>query len=168
MDIHNIPVEFVDQIGAIQNISFPRQGHTSLVIKIETRDHQFIIKKTEHALFNEWLTEEHKALQYLSTTGLPVPKAYAFHIQDKTRWLLMDYIDGISLKHFLGSKPNLWVREKVISHYGLCLKQIHESQCPVVLRKNDQPWLDTMLIKASHNLANYHVDGTEEFYTTEK
>jgi aminoglycoside 3'-phosphotransferase-2 len=162
MDIHDIPIEFVDQIGAIQNISFPRQGHTSLVVKIETHDHQFIIKKTEHGLFNEWLSEEYKALQYISTTGLPVPKAYAFHIQDKSRWLLMDYIDGVSLRHFLSGNPNPRDREKVISHYGLCLKQIHESQCPIGLRKNDQSWLDTMLMKASHNLANYNVDGTEE------
>ncbi|MBW5447688.1 phosphotransferase [Cohnella sp. CFH 77786] len=162
MDVQDIPVEIVDQIGAIQNLSFPRQGYTSLVAKIQTRDHQFIIKKTEHALFNEWLSEEYLALQYLSTTGLPVPKPYAFHIQDRSRWLLMDYIDGISLRHYLGSKPDLRDREKVISHYGLCLKKIHESQCPVELRKNDQSWLDTMLMKASRNLTNYHVEGTEE------
>jgi Predicted aminoglycoside phosphotransferase len=162
MDIYDIPVELVDQMGAIQNITYPRQGYTSLVVKIETRDHQFINKKTEHDLFNEWLLEEYKALKYLSITGLPVPRVYAFHIQDKSRWLLMDYIDGVSLRHFLESKPNPRDREKVISQYGLCLKQIHESQCPVELRENDQSWLDTMLMKASHNLANYNVEGTEE------
>jgi aminoglycoside phosphotransferase len=160
MDIHDIPVELVDRIGTIQKISFPQQGHTSLVVKIETRDHQFIIKKTEHGLFNEWLWEEYRALQFLSATGLPVPMVYSFHIQGNTRWLLMDYIDGMSLRHFLLGKPNRTDRQQVIAHYGLCLKQIHEMQCPDDLRNNN--WLDTMLMKAQHNLANYAVEGTEE------
>jgi aminoglycoside phosphotransferase len=162
MEIYDIPDTFIEQIGEIQNISFPRQGHTSIVVKVETHTHQFIIKKTEHGLFNEWLSEEYKALLYLSTSGLPVPKAYAFHVQDKSRWLLMDYIDGISLRHFLSDNPNHRDREKIISQYGLCLKQVHESQCPIGLRNNDQSWIDTMFMNASHNLDNYDVEGTEE------
>lgn len=81
MNIEDIPAQLVDLIGEIRSISYPKQGHTSLVVKIETRDHQFVIKKTEHDLFNEWLSDEYAALQYLSTTSLLVPSTYAFHAE---------------------------------------------------------------------------------------
>ncbi|GAK42322.1 phosphotransferase [Paenibacillus urinalis] len=162
MNIEDIPAQLVDLIGEIRSISYPKQGHTSLVVKIETRDHQFVIKKTEHDLFNEWLSDEYAALQYLSTTGLLVPSTYAFHVEGDSRWLLMDYIDGISLRHFLSDQPNHRDREEVVSQYGACLRRIHECPCPGPLHKNDPPWIDSMLMKARYNLANYNIDGTEE------
>lgn len=162
LNIKDLPDVLINQLGTIKNISFPQQGHTSLVIKVETREHQFIIKKTEHHLFNEWLYEEYKSLQYLTVTNILVPKVYAFHIQDNSRWLLMDYIDGISLRHFLYNNPNSKEREKVIASYGSCLKQIHESQCPKELCENKESWIDVMLMKAEYNLANHNVEGTEE------
>lgn len=162
MNVKDIPVELIDQIGKIRNISYPRQGHTSLVVKIDTSDHQFIIKKTHHNLYNEWLSDEYAALQFLSTTGLPVPHTYAFHTDSKSSWLLMDYIQGISLRHYLSDQPNLRDREEVVSQYGACLLQIHECPCPVELLKDESPWIDSMLMKARYNLDNYSVDGTED------
>lgn len=163
MNVTDIPIYLLDQIGSIHKISLPQQGHTSLVIKIETREHQFIIKKTEHELYNEWLLEEYNALQSISSAGIPVPKVHAFHKQGKSRWLLMDYIEGISLRHFLAGKPDPKDRERVIAEYGLSLKQIHETKCPANLhRQSDISWLDSMFTQAGHNLKNYGVAGTEE------
>lgn len=162
MKIADIPEVFLSQLGVIKSISFPQQGHTSLVVKIETSEQQFIIKKTNHPLFNQWLYEEYKSLQYLASTKILVPKVYLFHMQEKSRWLLMDYIDGVSLRKFLSGSPNSKDRERIISHYGLCLKEIHESECPNELRNKCDSWIHSMLDKASHNLANYKVNGTEE------
>jgi aminoglycoside 3'-phosphotransferase-2 len=68
----------------------------------------------------------------------------------------MDYIDGISLRHFLGSTPNLKDREKIISHYGLCLKQVHESQSPAELHRDDQSWLE--MIKNTLIHGDFHTN----------
>jgi aminoglycoside phosphotransferase (APT) family kinase protein len=162
MDFRAIPAELIDRIGKVKNISYPRQGHTSVVVKVETSDQSFIIKKTEHDLYNEWLSEEYAALQFLAATGLPVPRAYAFHVQNNSRWLLMDYLDGISVRHYLECNPSQRDREKVIASYGECLKHIHSCKCPAELPKEDHAWLDTMLMQARHNLEHYDVDGTEE------
>jgi aminoglycoside phosphotransferase (APT) family kinase protein len=162
MDMRDIPIELIDQIGTVKNISYPRQGHTSVVVRVDTSDRSYIIKKTEHDLYNRWLAEEYAALQHLAATGLPIPRAYAFHVQDESRWLLMDYLDGISVRHYLESNPSQRDREKVISSYGECLKHIHRCKCPVELRKEDQAWLDMMLIKARYNIEHHDVDGTEE------
>ncbi len=161
MDIRDIPVEWIERIGAVKQISYPRQGHTSVVVRVVTRDRSFIIKKTEHALYNDWLSDEYAALRFLAATGLPVPSAYAFQVQDKSRWLLMDDLNGISVRHYLESSPSPRDREKAIASYGECLKQIHSCKCPVELRREDQAWLDKMLMQARHNLEHHDVDGTE-------
>ncbi|SFM47027.1 Aminoglycoside phosphotransferase [Paenibacillus sp. 1_12] len=162
MNIHDIPVEISDQIGEIHNINFPRQGHTSIVAIVATSNKRFVIKKTENDLYNEWLSEEYKALQYLSQTELLVPKVYSYHVEKKSRWLLMDYMNGISLREYLSREPSLNEKQKAISNFGLCLRKIHECPCPIGLIKNDKPWLDTMLLKAENNLTQYEVDGSEE------
>uniref|UniRef100_UPI00403F1E8C phosphotransferase n=1 Tax=Paenibacillus sp. Y5S-9 TaxID=3122489 RepID=UPI00403F1E8C len=100
MNIQDLPIEIKEHIGEVQKITFPKQGHTSTVAILDTFDQKYVIKKTENDLYNEWLLDEYKVLQYLYHTGLPVPKAYLFHIEDTSRWLLMDYIDGISLREF--------------------------------------------------------------------
>ncbi len=161
MNIQDLPAEIIDQIGNVQKISFPRQGHTSIVAVLETADKKYIIKKTENDLYNQWLSEEYKVLQYLYHTGLPVPKAYSYHADNNSRWLLMDYIDGISLREFLSRDPDPKDKEKVITNFGLCLKDIHECPCPFEL-KSDNTWLDTILLKAEYNLTHYPVDGSEQ------
>lgn len=165
MNIQDIPVEIIAQIGEVKNITFPRQGHTSIVAILDTIDHKYIIKKTENDLYNEWLSEEYKVLQYLFRTGLPVPKVYLYHIEHKSRWLLMDYIDGISLREFLSKEPNLKDKEKAIYNFGRCLKKIHECSCPIELLQNDESWLDSILNKAEYNLTHFAVDGSEELLT---
>ena len=162
MKIQYLPTEIIEQIGEVQKITFPRQGHTSMVAILDTPYKKYIIKKTDNDLYNEWLSEEYNALQLLYRTGLPVPKAYSYHIENKSRWLLMDYIDGISLREYLSREPCLKDKEKAISNFGICLKKIHECPCPVELLKNDNTWLDTMLIKAEYNLSHYTVDGSKE------
>lgn len=162
MKIQDIPIEIIDQIGEVRRITFPRQGHTSIVAILDTLDQKYIVKKTENDLYNEWLSKEYNVLQYLCDTGLPVPKAYSFCAENQSRWLLMDYMDGISLREFLSREPDLKEKEKAIFNFGRCLKKLHESACPIELLKKDHSWLDSMLIQAEYNLTHFAVDGSEE------
>ncbi|MHA7584395.1 phosphotransferase [Paenibacillus vandeheii] len=111
MNIQDVPIEIIEKIGIVKKITFPKQCHTSIVAILDTLEKKYIIKKTENDLYNEWLLEEYKVLQYLYHTGLPVPRAYSYHVEDQSRWLLMDYIDGISLREFLSKEPNLKDKE---------------------------------------------------------
>lgn len=160
MNIQDLPIEIKEHIGKVQKITFPKQGHTSTVAILDTFDRKYIIKKTENDLYNEWLSDEYKVLQYLHHSGLPVPKVYSFHTEDTSRWLLMDHINGISLREFLAKMPDLQSKEKAIFNFGLCLKKIHECSCPIELLNNDSPWLDTTLNKAEYNLTHFAVDGS--------
>lgn len=162
MNIHELPKQIVDLVGEVENITFPRQGHTSTVAVLDSRNRKYVVKKTESVLYNEWLSREYKALQILKQTGLPVPNVHSFYCEKNTRWLLMEYIRGISLREFLAKEPSSKDKEKAIASFGLCLKQIHECPCPPELIKHDKPWLDTMLQQAEHNLNRYDVDGTAE------
>lgn len=163
MNIQDIPTEIIQQVGEIRDITFPtKQGHTSIVAILHTLDKKYIVKKTESPLYNEWLSEEYEALQHLRLLGLPIPKAYSIHRQSQTKWLLMDHIEGITLREYLAKEPDPKDKERAIGNFARCLKQIHESSCPEALVKNDTDWLDNMLLKADYNLANYTVDGTDE------
>lgn len=158
MNISDLPTEILSQIGEIQNITFPRQGHTSIVAILHTINKKYVIKRTENELYNEWLANEYRALQYLSLTELQVPKVYAYHVESDIRWILMEYIHGMSLREFLSKEPNPKDKEKAISNFGLCLKRIHSCPCPKELINSVKQWLDTMLYKAEFNLNHYEVD----------
>jgi aminoglycoside phosphotransferase len=166
MQIEDIPSEILGQIGNVRHVILPRQGHTSTVAVLDTFDRKYVIKKTEHELYNEWLSDEYRALQVLEGTGLPVPKTHSFYADQQSRWLLMDHLEGISLRQYLASDPDRMNRERAIASFGHSLKQLHEYPCPKEWRQSDQDWLDSMLIKAANNLAHYSVDGTEELLSS--
>ncbi|WP_339830775.1 phosphotransferase [Paenibacillus sp. FSL R7-0272] len=162
MQLADIPSKILGQIGTVQRITFPRQGHTSTVAVLETADQRYVIKKTEHELYNEWLSDEYIAMQLLHGKGLPIPKTHSFYAEHQSRWLLMDYVDGISLRQFLAGYPPEKDKEKAIVSFGRCLKQLHECPCPIEWQQVEHAWLDHILTKAEYNLAHYSVDGTEE------
>ncbi|MDT0123233.1 phosphotransferase [Paenibacillus sp. RRE4] len=165
MQLADIPSEILGQIGTVQRITFPRQGHTSTVAVLETVGQRYVIKKTEHELYNEWLSDEYIAMQLLQGTGIPIPKTHLFYIENHSRWLLMDYVEGISLRQFLASHPAQEHKEKAITSFGRSLRKLHECPCPMEWQRAESTWLDTMLAKAEYNLAHYTVDGTEELLT---
>jgi aminoglycoside phosphotransferase (APT) family kinase protein len=165
LQIADIPSEILEQIGSVKQITFPRQGHTSTVAILDTADQRYVIKKTEHELFNAWLSDEYAALQLLQGTGLPIPKTHSFYIENHSRWLLMDYVDGISLRQFLASHPPQKDKEKAIVSFGRCLIQLHECPCPIEWQQVKPAWLDHILTKAEYNLAHYSVDGNEDLLT---
>lgn len=158
----DLPAELTEQVGTINKIVFPRQGHTSVVAILDTPERKYAVKKTVDKLYNTWLAEEHYALKLLSSTDLLVPQVYAYHVGDGVGWLLMDYMDGVSLRTFLAQGPSPERKEQVLANYGSCLRSIHETPCPAALKKDGQPWLDTMLAKAEYNLKHHGVDGTSE------
>ncbi len=162
MTIHDLPEGIVEHTGEITSLSFPRQGQTSVVAILETAGQKYVVKKTENELYNRWLAAEYDALVILSQTGLPVPKVYGYHAERNTRWLLMDYIDGVSLRAFLSGRQTTKARERAIANFGLALRNIHDCPCPLELAGNSQSWLDAMLLKAEYNLTHNKVDGSAE------
>ncbi|MDP9697467.1 aminoglycoside phosphotransferase [Paenibacillus intestini] len=165
MQLADIPSKILRQTGTVQRITFPRQGHTSTVAVLETADQRYVIKKTEHELYNEWLSDEYIAMQLLHGKGLPIPKTHSFYAEHQSRWLLMDYIEGISLRQFLASHPAKEDKEKAITSFGLSLRKLHECACPMEWQHAESTWLDAMLSKAEYNLAHYSIDGNEHLLT---
>lgn len=45
MQLADIPSEILGQIGTVQQVMLPRQGHTSTVAVLETADQRYVIKK---------------------------------------------------------------------------------------------------------------------------
>lgn len=165
MQLADIPQEIMARVGYIKQIILPRQGHTSTVAILDTAEQRYVIKKTEHELYNNWLSDEYKALQILQETGLPVPKTHSFYEEHQSRWLLMDYVDGVTLREFLASQPGRLKKEQAISSFGRCLKQLHEYPCPIEWQHAEYTWLDRILTKAQHNLVHYNVEGNKELLT---
>ena len=137
------------------------QGHTSVVARITTDLGEFILKKTNHLLYNEWIRREQSKLVQLANTALPIPRCIHYVEKGSECWLLMSYMDGIRLREYLANEHDKRKREKVIHSYGEVLKQIHNTPCPDSL-KNQDTWLSIMLKEAENNLRYYEVDGTWE------
>ncbi|GGH49376.1 hypothetical protein GCM10008014_13800 [Paenibacillus silvae] len=167
MQLTDIPSEMRELIGNVKQITIPRQGHTSSVTILHTSSHSYVIKKTEHELYNEWLADEYKALKHLEETALPVSTAHSFFADQNARWLLMDYMEGVTLRRFLIDNSDQKQRDKAIASFGRCLKQLHECSCPMDWqhKHTEHTWLDTMISKAEYNLANFAVDGNAGLLT---
>lgn len=157
-----IPDEILTQTGEVHQITFPRQGHTSVVAVLHTPSRKYIIKKTDHERYNEWLKEEAKALQLLNVLDVPIPAFRAYHEDGASRWLLMDYIEGVSVREALASEKRTSIREKVISGFAECLRQIHGSAFPPNYLNDERHWLDRMLLQAEEHLLHGEVDGSPE------
>lgn len=161
MNLPILPPEILEYTGTIYSYHYPKQGHTSVVIILYATDGKFVLKKTEHRLYNEWLAQEYRNLLLLAQTLLPVPRAHKYLEQGEARWLLMDYIEGVSLREFLLSEHNPSNREAAIASYGRALRSIHDCACPMELL-NKEPWIDSMLTQAEHNLLHFETDGSQQ------
>ncbi|WP_088044699.1 aminoglycoside phosphotransferase family protein [Bacillus sp. EAC] len=159
--INEIPSGISRIVGEIEEIIFPRQGHTSNVGIIQSKNGCFVLKRTKGEQYSSLLTKEVQILNQLTKTELSIPKVYNY-IEDKNEynfWTLMEYIEGETLRSYL-SKDNLHVkRHEAIFNFGNTLSKIHSTICPSDLM-NNSPWLDDMLNHAEYNLKHYNVDGS--------
>ncbi|MFC4403747.1 phosphotransferase family protein [Gracilibacillus xinjiangensis] len=163
IQISEIPDTIKQYAGEIHSIRFPQQGCTSDLGIIECNGISLALKRAKDPLYNAWLKKEHFVLRCLSTeTTIPVPKIKKLDIDsDKTQvWLLMEFLEGRTLRTALSKETNQAVRSELIYNFGKMLHQIHSTACPKELMK-EEPWLEAMLADAEYNLANYKVDGSK-------
>jgi len=159
-----IPNEVIKDLGAISNINFPRQGHTSDVGIIDSENGLFVLKRTRGEQYSEWLRKESSILECLSQTHLRVPKVYQFiqHQDDNEgiqSWLLMEYLQGETIRKILTHENDPDTRYNILFDFGRRLRELHSTPCPDEL-KSGEKWLDIMLKQAEYNLEHYKVDGT--------
>lgn len=161
MNRQDIPLAFRNIIGDVRSVHIPKQGHTSEVMIIETTKGDFVIKKTNHPLFNTWLKQEYDVLTQLESCTLPIPKPFRFHEEEDQCWLLMSRIPGVSLRDYLRCEHDPANRKRIIRQFGETLRAIHTTQCPEGFKKGE-PWIIAKLNEAEYNLDHYEVDGNRE------
>ncbi|NOU86036.1 phosphotransferase [Paenibacillus sp. LMG 31460] len=163
INLDEIPNEINDYLGAIKEIRFPRQGHTSDVAIIESSRGCFVIKRAKGEQYCSWLSKEIDVLYSLHNTKLPIPSVYQI-VQQKSEnqsWALLQFFEGETLRHVLNKEKNTDKKHEMIFNFGLTLSQIHSTPCPKELIR-DTIWLDDMLVHAEYNLKHFSVDGTAE------
>ncbi|HZG84230.1 aminoglycoside phosphotransferase family protein [Paenibacillus sp.] len=161
--VDEIPNEIIDCLDSINDIKFPRQGHTSDVGIVESAKGRFILKRTKGKQYCSWLTNEVRILKYLNNTPLPIPNVYLFVEQTKENqsWALLQYFEGETLRQALPNEKNKNKKHEMIFEFGAVLAQIHSTPCPKDIMW-DSDWLEEMLRRAEFNLKNDSVDGTPE------
>lgn len=160
IEIHEIPDKVIEYAGIPQNLTFPKQGHTSNVGIIDSIKGRFVIKRTKGGRFSSWLAQEVLILSYLEQTNLLVPKLFTYVEQKSDAWALTEFIPGQTLRSYLFSEPSEWKRHEMIFLFGKMLKEIHSTPCPKEIW-TEELWLNRMLELAEYNLQNEEVDGNE-------
>ncbi|WP_246070454.1 phosphotransferase family protein [Paenibacillus kobensis] len=163
---HEIPFEIMNELGAIRKTTFPRQGHTSDVGIIACDTGLYVLKRTKGRQYSEWLRKERSILTYVSRTSLRVPQVYHYSEHEEEdggiqAWLLMEYLQGESIRKILTDENDPAIRYNVFLNYGRSLRELHSTPCPAELMSGEL-WLDHMLNQAEHNVKHYKVDGTPE------
>jgi aminoglycoside phosphotransferase (APT) family kinase protein len=158
-----IPKEIVEIIGEITTLTFPRQGCTSDVAILASKEKSFVLKRSKTEQFNAWLKRESEVLEILSQSTNFAPEIYYnLSIPDKSEyWLLMEYVPGVTLREALQASEDEKMRQELIYQFGNILRMVHLTPCPPELM-TDKPWLDNMLEDAAYNLMHYEVDGSKE------
>ncbi|MEK3796862.1 aminoglycoside phosphotransferase family protein [Peribacillus sp. FSL H8-0477] len=163
ISIDEIPDEIKNYLSTIHSIRFPTQGYTSDVGIIESNKGCFALKRAKGEQFTRWLHRERMVLNGLAQTSLPIPTVILFIelTAQKESWLLIDFLEGETLRMALSKEKNKEKREEMIFNFGKLLYQIHATPCPEEL-KYEKSWLEEMLIQAAFNLEYYQVDGTQD------
>ncbi|MFM9276900.1 phosphotransferase family protein [Paenibacillus jiagnxiensis] len=160
-----IPHEVIKELGAIYNITFPRQGHSSDVGIIHSEKGVSVLKRTRGEQYSEWLRRESSILECLFQTHLRVPRVYQFlQQQDENEgiqsWLRLEYLQGETIRKMLTYENDSATRYEILFDFGRSLRELHSTPCPNEL-KCGGAWLDDMLKQAEYNLEHYKVDGNQ-------
>ncbi|MBD2846569.1 phosphotransferase [Paenibacillus sp. IB182496] len=160
----DIPHEIIKELGAISNINFPRQGHTSDVGIIDSAKGLAVLKRTKGNQYSGCLRRESFILECLSQTPIRVPDVLQFiQHEDENEgiqsWLLMEYLQGETIRQILTNENDSATRYNILFDFGKSLRELHSIPCPDEL-KNGGKWIDIMLSQAEYNLGHYKVDGT--------
>ncbi|MFD0048556.1 phosphotransferase family protein [Actinomycetes bacterium NPDC127524] len=159
-----IPVEIKEYLNKIISLSYPRQGYTSDVGIVNSDLGFFVLKRTKGEVFSSLLKREQSILNILTNkTELPTPKVKKFlEVENSTvSWILMELLEGETLRSALLNEKKKEIRHEIIFNFGRILSQIHSTPCPDEL-KNEHRWLDLMLNEGEENIKFHKVEGTRK------
>ncbi|MGG4547692.1 aminoglycoside phosphotransferase family protein [Rossellomorea marisflavi] len=132
------------------------QGCTSEVSRIETGEGTFILKKASHPRYRDWLKKEAQALQRVQE-HVAVPGFMGFWESARDSYLLMEYIEGISLTSALKEVDDGGERLVLIRSFGDFLHRFHERAPLVGGEKGD--WLERVWEEAEPYVRAGETDG---------
>ncbi|MBY6037746.1 aminoglycoside phosphotransferase family protein [Fictibacillus nanhaiensis] len=161
--IDEIPLQFKNITGKINNMTFPKQGYTSDVGILHTDKERYVVKRAKGELFRTWLSQEASVLVALSVTDLSVPRLFHFvsDADSMQSWTLTEHLEGVTLRNYLYEEKDQQNRHKAIYSFGETLAKVHITTCPNELM-GDKLWLDEQLENAQFNLENYGTEGTRD------
>lgn len=120
-----IPDQIKIELGEIIGISDIKIGRDSSVYKIESEKGKFILKIGQ----NERVSNEYSILGELvkKKIGADIPKIYSFFQDEKSGFLLEEYIEGDSLGDVFSGREEVEVKRKrlMIEEVAKTLKKIH-------------------------------------------
>src|SRR5262245_30832159 len=119
-----IPQEMVLRLGKIEDLQSIGEGCTADLACAKTSQGRFVLKRSRRTQFTQWLEREHRVLQCLASTSLPVPKSLHFYRPPATTlpeaWLVMNPIDGSTVSDLFWRSS---VKEKLLllTEFGAAL-----------------------------------------------
>jgi len=132
------------------------QGCTSEVSRVETKEGTFILKKASHPRYRDWLKKEVQALQRVQG-HVAVPGFIGFWESERDSYLLMEYIEGISLTSALKRANDGGERLVLIRSFGDFLHRFYERAPLVGGEKGD--WLERVWEEAEPYVRAGETDG---------
>src|SRR5262249_17880515 len=146
----DIPPVLRSHVPLGAGLIFPPQGMTSEVAFVDG-DTPCVIKRCRDRRYLEWLSREHRVLQALASSSLPVPRVLGYpHVDNRENrpeaWLVMSRLEGRPLWNEV-LHANSQRRARLLQRVGELLKQLHATAVPVGLR-SESAWVDQMLAEA--------------------
>jgi aminoglycoside phosphotransferase (APT) family kinase protein len=151
--LSEIPPDMTAVLPVINALSVPGEGCTSEVALIRAGGQKFILKRSRHKVFRQWLRREFEVLTALTGTDLSVPRPYQFIADDVKgeSWLLMDFKPGRQIEDIL-LEADKFRREQLFEIAGRVLHLLHQSPFPPQLKwQSSTDWLNQMFLEAEFN-----------------
>ncbi|MBV6682420.1 aminoglycoside phosphotransferase family protein [Rossellomorea sp. RS05] len=140
----------------LRHLLLEEQGCTSEVSRIETGEGTFILKKASLPRYRNWLKKEAQVLQRVQGY-VAVPGFIGFWESERDSYLLMEYIEGISLTSALKRANDGEERLVLIRSFGDFLHRFHERAPLVGGEKGD--WLERVWQEAEPYVRAGETDG---------
>lgn len=161
--LNEIPLSIRSYVQNLDSLNFPRQGYTSDVVFLGNHAQKFVLKRTKGEYNCALLKKEVKNLEELfNQKNFNTPKLHLFvENQPRDSWLLMQRIEGETVRSALTREKNKAKREEILFNFGKVLSQIHKTPCTPSIEPKPT-WLKEMLIQAEYNFHHHKVDGNQK------
>jgi aminoglycoside phosphotransferase (APT) family kinase protein len=157
-----LPTEVLKATGEPHRFNLLRRGPSGLQLRIGAEKGEFVLKIVRGPLRMVELRTEHKAIEDLRLSPIPVPKPTLFFEWGDLAFYLREFVDGDSLCTLLGS-CRASTRNAAVDRSAEMLRRIHGFR---VADWSWEQWLDANLILAEKIMEADALD-PEEFSETD-